>query len=411
MKSYKNLQLISVLEYKIENMCGVGTKLVKLFLNKKVKDGDELAFLYRQLLECEMFNINAKRYNDTFRFSYRESYYKKKQEAIEFLINKLLDNNKFNIKFGYEESDVLDTEHIIYFNVPDCGQISFHTSIPLHLLSLMPQYDEPWDEQRNSTLHKLEQGILKNYGEEIKIKYAKQLQRKKEEEQRFLERLAAEKLKQQKMDNLLIKIQEAAEENPDIVKQIIEENKEFIKELNESRSLSFWKNISESIIKGYLKKYKVDILNHSENNEQKIYEIKEEIKNDYKQLSDNIILDYLNELLRDIYYFIQCGSIKYTKPSPLTEKFVKQISVSGKLLINANKIKFNYLMISNNKALINTALQSVYKYVWKRIMGHTEKIKKYENVKQKISEFLNNTQRDHILTIINALENKQKELP
>lgn len=176
MKSWKNRQLISSLEDYLDNMCGVGTRLVKLFLNGKIKEGDDRALVYRQLLESEMLNINAKRYNNTFYFDYRESYYKKKADAIAEMVRTLLESNPLGVVFGKESSDVSDTKYIIYFDVPDCGQISFHTDIPSELLPYVPDYGNEWDGEENSVLRKLQDGINKFYGDEIRKKYAKQFE-------------------------------------------------------------------------------------------------------------------------------------------------------------------------------------------------------------------------------------------
>lgn len=65
----------------------------------------------------------------------------------------------------------MDTGNIVYFELPDCEQISFHCTFknPKEL----PRYEKEWDRKVNSTLGKLETAISKNYGNEIEKKKEK----------------------------------------------------------------------------------------------------------------------------------------------------------------------------------------------------------------------------------------------
>lgn len=62
------------------------------------------------------------------------------------------------MKFGKQPSDVRKTKNIIYFEIPNCKQISFHCDLESDLE--VPNYDDEWDGLKNSTLEKLEEGIL-----------------------------------------------------------------------------------------------------------------------------------------------------------------------------------------------------------------------------------------------------------
>lgn len=172
MKSYKNTLLINSLERAIESMCcGLGTRRVKTFLNGRVKSGDNIAYLLRELLECETLNINAKRYNNTLRFDYRESYYAKKSDRLNSLLRSLAKSNPCNVVIGYDSSDVSDTSNIVYFEHELFGQISFHCDVDYDLLSVIGKFNGKWDGLVNSTLNKIENAIERQYGEVLDKKY------------------------------------------------------------------------------------------------------------------------------------------------------------------------------------------------------------------------------------------------
>jgi hypothetical protein len=144
-------------------MCGIGTRKVKLFLNKKVKKGDSLALFFRTALELEDANISAKKYYG----DYRRHYYDKKEELLQKLI--VLSKDNPNIVYGYQNHKTPVTSQIIYFELPNYQQISFHCN--LKDLNNLPKYNGKWDEQENSTLQKIELAIQEVYGDEIKQRY------------------------------------------------------------------------------------------------------------------------------------------------------------------------------------------------------------------------------------------------
>lgn len=159
----KNAQLIEQLYDMRQNMCGIGTRRVKLFLNSRIKKNDILAKLYRLALEIEDNNIQAK---DNFYYSLY--YYQKKENLIAEMVQ-ICKNNKYI--FGIQESDVKAANAIIYFELPYCEQISFHCNIKDNIKASYPPYNKEWDRKINSTLYKLENPILNQYGEELQEKY------------------------------------------------------------------------------------------------------------------------------------------------------------------------------------------------------------------------------------------------
>ena len=160
----KNEQLINQLSRMRSHMCGIGTRKLKLFLNKLAKNGDIITRIYRTALEIEDENIKAKqnRY-------YSDNHYLKKEQLISQLADLCL---KENIVFGVQNINERDTNNIVYFELPNCEQISFHCNIAKDALGKFPQYQKAWDNKVNSTLPKLEKAILQKYGNEIKEKYS-----------------------------------------------------------------------------------------------------------------------------------------------------------------------------------------------------------------------------------------------
>ncbi|MDY4528878.1 MAG: hypothetical protein SPE11_13340, partial [Parabacteroides sp.] len=91
----KNERLITQLRHGREEMCGIGTRRIKLLLNRLAKAGDEMAGVYRLALELEDVNIQAK---DTYG-KYRLKKYDLKEKMLRELI-KVCKTNGF--VYGYQ---------------------------------------------------------------------------------------------------------------------------------------------------------------------------------------------------------------------------------------------------------------------------------------------------------------------
>jgi len=151
------------LKDKRETMCGIGTRKLKLFLNKKIREGDILAGIFRTALEAEDANINAKKYFG----DYSERYYAVKENMIGQLIG--LCRACGITSYGYQNNDSPFPKHIMYFDLPGCEQISFHCTVKSEWA--VPKYSGSWDGQTVSTLPKLERAINNRYGLEICSQY------------------------------------------------------------------------------------------------------------------------------------------------------------------------------------------------------------------------------------------------
>lgn len=132
---------------------GVGTRQAKLALNKLAKI-DEYARALRIALEIEDANLTAKRYfgGDCGGYSYAQINYLKKGEHIKTLI---WISGSQGWAFGVQPCSTFGTTHIIYFDIPGVGQLSWHYSPDAPL----PDYPGEWDGLEGSSLPKLEAAV------------------------------------------------------------------------------------------------------------------------------------------------------------------------------------------------------------------------------------------------------------
>ena len=153
-RQLEQMDLIENLHDKRKTFCGLGTNKIKRRLNTLAKNGEILAKVYRIALEIEDKNITAK---DTSHY-YRDKVYFQKHKLILELIPIFKDNN---FVYGRGDSEAVGISDIIYFEIPNCEQISFHTNFAKD--EIVPEYTTEWDGKKNSTLNKLEIGILKTF--------------------------------------------------------------------------------------------------------------------------------------------------------------------------------------------------------------------------------------------------------
>jgi hypothetical protein len=142
----KNEQLVCDLKKKREQFAGIGTNKAKRRLNK-LAITNSVAKAVRLALEIEDKSISAKGCYGM----YRDRIYKKKGELI-LSLSELF--NKEQWVYGIQKSEVPPTSHVIYFEIPNCEQISWHFTPESE--SNLPEYMSKWDNKSNSTLEKLE---------------------------------------------------------------------------------------------------------------------------------------------------------------------------------------------------------------------------------------------------------------
>lgn len=137
-------ELVRQIKYARHQACGIGTRALKLRLNKLAKT-DPLAQAARLALELEDVNINAKRYGP----SYADHYYARKGELIREMIALCRAQGWV---FGVHPAARRFERSVIYFELPGCAQVSWHYD---HEGEPLPIYEKEWDGQRGSTLPKL----------------------------------------------------------------------------------------------------------------------------------------------------------------------------------------------------------------------------------------------------------------
>ena len=98
-------------------------------------------------MEIEDKSISAKGSYGT----YQEKIYKRKTELI-LALCELFKEKHWN--YGIQKSEVPPTSHVVYFEMPNCEQISWHFTPEKELD--FPKYKGEWDKKINSTLEKLE---------------------------------------------------------------------------------------------------------------------------------------------------------------------------------------------------------------------------------------------------------------
>ena len=154
----KNEKLIVQLRESRESMCGIGTRRLKQLLNQLEKSGDDIALIYRLVLELQEVNIQAK---ETYGMRRRKKYDQK-----ETLLRQLIEIcKKKDYTYGYQDCHgVQEVSRILYFELPGIRQISFHCSI---LDSSIPRYEKDWNGVHCQTLPALEQAISTQYAKEI----------------------------------------------------------------------------------------------------------------------------------------------------------------------------------------------------------------------------------------------------
>lgn len=137
------------------HFCGIGTRRTKFALNKLSRTST-FAKALRLALEIEDQNLTAKTYHggDIGVYTYDQISDIRKHAGIMELVEVC---EAQGWPFGIEKSVSFGVTHVIYFELPKVGQVSWHFSPPPDLG--LPIYQGVWDQQQNSTLRKLENAI------------------------------------------------------------------------------------------------------------------------------------------------------------------------------------------------------------------------------------------------------------
>jgi hypothetical protein len=141
-------ELNNTLDEKRTTFAGIGTNKAKRRLNNLAKVSP-LARGIRLALEIEDKNIRAKQAYG----KYRKAIYQQKHELLLDLITLCKD---MGWRFGAHASTVPCVTHVVYCDLPNTAQLSWHDTFTKAFADTLPVYDGQWDGVRNSTLAKLE---------------------------------------------------------------------------------------------------------------------------------------------------------------------------------------------------------------------------------------------------------------
>lgn len=141
----KNAQLIDELYNLRENALGIGTRKMKIRLNKIAVQNIE-AKIARMVLEIEDVSTQAKNAS----WKYKDKKYFQKQELIEELVE-IYKQTDYDYGIQYEEN--YNTNAILYFELPNGAQVSFHTNWDEEIH--VKKYEKKWDGMVNSTFKKV----------------------------------------------------------------------------------------------------------------------------------------------------------------------------------------------------------------------------------------------------------------
>jgi hypothetical protein len=140
---------VRLIENARRDFAGVGTKRAKIALNK-LAIGFPVARALRIALEIEDLSSIAKKQGGPF----RRHYYAKKTQFIRELIEIFREQGWVYGK--HPAPDTFNVKWIVYFEIPGCEQISFHSNVAADV----PVYPKAWDGRPNTTLAKVEAAIL-----------------------------------------------------------------------------------------------------------------------------------------------------------------------------------------------------------------------------------------------------------
>lgn len=138
------------------SVCGIGTRKMKIRL-KKLGKTNPLAYAYYCAFAAEENSITAKQYYYQRSREYSDLYYEKKESYISSLVSVCKQQGyKYGVERIADEDDYEYIKYIIYFDLPECEQVSWHcASVP----DGCPKYDGEWDQAEKTTLKKLECAI------------------------------------------------------------------------------------------------------------------------------------------------------------------------------------------------------------------------------------------------------------
>ena len=161
------------LYYRVKNtLCGIGQNPAKRLLRKKQKEGDEIAGLYRAVLDAESSYSYYCMYLGTIRYEdrYYNKYYRCVVKLVRLCLNYNLQHLNAPISIGYKPWACLAMECLLFIELPGMQPVSFYAFMELVENGNIPLYEKEWDGIVNGNYKKIEEAVQRRYADYIKQK-------------------------------------------------------------------------------------------------------------------------------------------------------------------------------------------------------------------------------------------------
>ena len=153
-------------------LCRIGQNRVKRLLAKKQKEGDEIAGLYRAVLDAESSFAYYIMYMGNRR--YGERYYSGYCTYIELLLKSCLQYNQLHpatpVTIEYKPWRGAGMDSLLFFELPGMQSVSFYAYSDLVEQEHITPYEKDWDGIVNGNYEKIEEAVLSRYADDIKKK-------------------------------------------------------------------------------------------------------------------------------------------------------------------------------------------------------------------------------------------------
>ena len=159
-------QLIDLYNRKKNSFCGIGIRTCKYLLNSLIAKRSKKAALYKALLDTECCYVYMFKYIGcarSYAIYYAEKYYLKVQKLLDVC-------SSYQIERGYIEADSYGMDSVVFMNIPEVGQVSYHTRLNSEIKKQLNIYKEEWEGNADGIYNKLETAILKTFSDEINAK-------------------------------------------------------------------------------------------------------------------------------------------------------------------------------------------------------------------------------------------------
>lgn len=161
------------LYYRVKNtLCGIGQNPAKRLLRKKQKEGDEIAGLYRAVLDAESSYSYYCMYLGTMRYEdrYYNKYYRCVVELVRLCLNYNLQHLNAPISIRYKPWACLAMECLLFIELPGMQPVSFYAFMELVENENIPLYEKEWDGIVNGNYEKIGKAVMTRYADDIQHK-------------------------------------------------------------------------------------------------------------------------------------------------------------------------------------------------------------------------------------------------